>query len=312
MPKVSVIIPIYNVEKYIEKCARSLFEQTLDDIEYLFINDCTPDESIEVLEAVLEEYPYRKDQVIIHSMEENKGQAAVREWGMQNAKGDYIIHCDSDDWVDRDTYRLMYGKAIDEGADIVVCDFIISDGKNNVRRGKGAGAVDKTSFINRLLFQQDVWALWNKLVRRDICNKNIVFPIHNMGEDMALVFQYVINSKTIAYEPMALYYYRNNPTSIIHAASEEKLMNNFYQNIGNAEIVVDIFERCGITHQFNRGLVNIKWQIKKQLWKTRFDRKKFNIWKATYPEINWSLFFVKEIKLTDKIKFLLTQFTLYP
>ena len=81
MPKVSVIIPVYGVEKYIERCARSLFEQTLDDIEYLFIDDCTPDRSIEVLKSILEEYPNRKEQVIIHRMEQNSGQAAVRKWG---------------------------------------------------------------------------------------------------------------------------------------------------------------------------------------------------------------------------------------
>lgn len=68
MPKVSVIIPVYGVEKYIERCARSLFEQTLDDIEYLFIGDCTPDRSIDILKTVLDEYPQRKSQVIIRQM----------------------------------------------------------------------------------------------------------------------------------------------------------------------------------------------------------------------------------------------------
>ena len=100
MPKVSVIIPVYGVEKYIEKCARSLFEQTLDDIEYLFVDDCTPDKSVDILKHILEEYPHRKSQVVIHRMEQNSGQAVVREWGVKNAKGDFIIHCDSDDWVD--------------------------------------------------------------------------------------------------------------------------------------------------------------------------------------------------------------------
>ena len=83
MPKVSVIIPVYGVEKYIERCARSLFGQTLDDIEYLFIDDCSPDKSVEILEHILLEYPQRRDKVIIHRMEHNSGQAKVREWGMR-------------------------------------------------------------------------------------------------------------------------------------------------------------------------------------------------------------------------------------
>lgn len=85
MPKVSIIVPVYGVEKYIERCCRSLFEQTLDDIEYLFIDDCSPDRSIEILKKVLDEYPHRKNQVHIHRMGKNSGQAAVRKWGMRGS-----------------------------------------------------------------------------------------------------------------------------------------------------------------------------------------------------------------------------------
>lgn len=83
MPKVSVIIPVYGVEKYIERCARSLFEQTLDDIEFIFVNDCTLDNSINVLETTLEEYPKRKSQVQIINFEQNQGAAKAREIGMK-------------------------------------------------------------------------------------------------------------------------------------------------------------------------------------------------------------------------------------
>ena len=78
MPKVSVSVPIYNVEKYIEKCVRSLFEQTLDDIEYIFVNDCTPDKSMDILRRVLVEYPQRQEQVKVIDHKVNKGSATVR------------------------------------------------------------------------------------------------------------------------------------------------------------------------------------------------------------------------------------------
>ena len=78
MPKVSVVIPVYGVEKYIERCARSLFEQTLDDIEYIFVNDCTKDRSIDILNEVINDYPARKQQVRIVHHEENKGSALAR------------------------------------------------------------------------------------------------------------------------------------------------------------------------------------------------------------------------------------------
>ena len=128
MPKVSIIIPVYGVEKYIERCSRSLFEQTLDDLEYLFIDDCTPDKSIDVLKNILEEYPNRKNQVVIHRMDQNSGQAIVRRWGMLNATGKYVTHCDSDDWIDVRMYEAMYNKAITNNADVVVCDYEITDG----------------------------------------------------------------------------------------------------------------------------------------------------------------------------------------
>ena len=87
MPKVSVIVPVYKVEKYIEKCVRSLFGQTLDDIEYIFVNDCTPDASMEVLQNVLEEYPARKSQVKIFNHTINTGQSGARRDGMRMATG---------------------------------------------------------------------------------------------------------------------------------------------------------------------------------------------------------------------------------
>ena len=94
-PKVSVIIPVYNVEPHIERCARSLFEQTLEEIEYIFVNDCTPDASMRILQNVLENYAQRKNQIIIINQPYNMGAAKAREIGIKAASGEYIIHCDS-------------------------------------------------------------------------------------------------------------------------------------------------------------------------------------------------------------------------
>ena len=97
--KVSVIVPIYEVERYIERCARSLFEQTmLSGIEFIFVDDCTPDYSIEILHNTLKEYPEREAQVTILTHSANKGLAAARKTGVRAARGEYISHCDSDDW----------------------------------------------------------------------------------------------------------------------------------------------------------------------------------------------------------------------
>ena len=178
MTKVSVIVPVYRVEKYIERCAKSLFEQSLDDIEYLFVDDCTPDDSINILRQVLEAFPQRKAQVIIHKMTQNSGQAAVRKWGMLNATGEYIIHCDSDDWVDTDMYRYMYEKAITEDADIVSCNYY---------------KVEDSCFKEVVVPHFDgllTGPLWNRLVRRRLYVENpFVFPVANKAEDGAIMVQ---------------------------------------------------------------------------------------------------------------------------
>ena len=122
-PKVSVIIPVYNVEKYIERCARSLFGQTLDDIEYIFIDDCSTDNSIFIMQNILEEYPKRKNSVKIIRHSVNKGVGQTRQDGIDVASGQYLIHCDPDDWVDASIYQKLYSEAILKSAEMVICDF---------------------------------------------------------------------------------------------------------------------------------------------------------------------------------------------
>lgn len=237
MPKVSIIIPVYGVEKYIERCARSLFEQTLNDIEYLFIDDCTPDKSVEILKRVLEEYPHRKSQVVIHRMEQNSGQAKVREWGMRNARGEYVIHCDSDDWVDVHMYEEMYNKAIEEDADVVVCDFCSTDCENE-QYSKGLISKERENVIVDVLLWRIAGCLWNKLVRRKkYTDHDLNYPTHNMGEDAALIVQILWNAKRISYLPKPLYYYYTNPTSITKDVTDEKIRQRFLQAIANVEII---------------------------------------------------------------------------
>ena len=131
VPKVSIIVPIYNVEKYIERCAKSLFEQTLDNIEYIFIDDCSPDNSVSILEKMANSYPSRKSLIRLFRFSENRGQALARQFGIQQARGKYIIHCDPDDWVDLDLYEILYNTAIEGDYDMVRCHFVRTDGKKD-------------------------------------------------------------------------------------------------------------------------------------------------------------------------------------
>ncbi len=311
MPKVSVIIPVYGVEKYIERCARSLFEQTLDDIEYLFIDDCTPDDSITKLKQILEEYPNRKSQVIIHKMEKNSGQAAVREWGMRNATGEYVIHCDSDDWVDADMYRQMYYKAIKDGADCVICDYAVSDGINILRNVVGCNNTDKNDFIQKLLIGEKSWALWNKLFKRTLLN-NTIYPKGDMGEDMVITIQCLLNTSAISYLSSIFYYYFQNPKSITNVAEKEKVMKNFYQNKENLDLLINIFRENGLYQKYEKEFVSCKYRIRNILVRTFFDKEIRLIWKNTYLEIRKKILLNPYLTKKDKLKFILINIEVYP
>ena len=120
--KVSVCVPVYKVEAYVERCARSLFEQTMKDgIEFIFVDDCSPDGSMDVIRRVLDSYPERKAQVRFVRHEVNKGRVAARWSGIRIATGEYVTNCDSDDSVDPDLYERMYAAAKSNSVDVVVC-----------------------------------------------------------------------------------------------------------------------------------------------------------------------------------------------
>lgn len=313
MPKVSVIIPVYGVEKYIERCARSLFEQTLDDIEYLFIDDCTPDKSIEVLNRVLEEYPQRKNQVIIHRLEKNSGQAAVRKWGMLNATGDYTIHCDSDDWVDVTMYEKMYNKAIEEDADVVVCDFLQSDGNEYRVMVSSTKSVDVKSMLINGLMHRYSSSLWNKMVRRTVYTESeIIYPKYAMAEDLTLFSQILFNSKRVAYIPEPLYFYYYNNESISRKEGEDQIVKRFDESIGNLSLIYEKFSNKNIDSQIRIAFFYAILVSKERLLPLLKESKYYKIWSMTYPEITQPLLLSKMVSLKSKLRIILVKMRLYP
>ena len=128
--KVSILVPIYNVSTYIEKCANSLFSQTFTDIEYIFVNDATPDDSIEKLQKVIEKYPNRKENITIIQHAENRGLAVARNTAKYAANGDYVLVVDSDDYIEEQMVEILYKKAITDNADIVISDIFIETKTN--------------------------------------------------------------------------------------------------------------------------------------------------------------------------------------
>lgn len=315
--KVSVIVPVYGVEKYIERCVDSLFRQTLDSMEFIFIDDCTPDSSMTLLDSMIRRnrprFAVMNWHVRTQKMSANSGLAAVRRHGVRLAKGDFIVHCDSDDWVSPNMYKLMYEKAIEECADAVVCDYNITDGERVLRTIRGGRFTDKERFIEQILFQNAPWSLWNKMFKRTSCYKaDMIYPKGNMGEDFVLTTQLLLNSNKIAYVSQPFYNYFYNPASITRVVTEGRKMDNFKMNKANADIVYDILNIRGLGDRYSLALVSSKWYIKKLLWNTDFDSKKRQLWKDTYKEINNRIITNSHISMKDKIKFILTYMCLFP
>ena len=309
MPKVSVIIPVFGVEKYIERCARSLFEQTLDDIEYLFINDCTEDASMDVLERVMQEYPQRKNQIRIVNMPTNSGQAAVRRYGIHLATGNYIIHCDSDDWVDIKMYEIMYREAVSEDLDIVICDCFYSTEKSNIYKNCYS-TLDKCKLLHDLITQKVPVAVWNKLIKKELYNnKELIYPTHNVGEDYALTIQLVLYAKKYGYIKNALYYYYQNPLSITKQQSYSAIKKQYIDINDNMSIITQVLKRKNLYDIYNRDLIERKKQYRDLiLTKMENDRSFRLIYLNSFPELGLN----NEKGLIHKFKYLLIYFNMYP
>lgn len=311
MPKVSIIIPVYGVEKYIERCARSLFEQTLDDIEYLFIDDCTPDKSVEILKHVLEDYPQRKNQVVIHRMEQNSGQAKVREWGMRNATGEYVIHCDSDDWVDIHMYEKMYKKSVSADYDIVVCDYYESDGTSQIiNKEYIPDKVEET--MSSILLKKTHSVLWNKLVKKSIYNNKIIYPIANNAEDYALLVQLAYHSKSFGYVNEPLYFYYYNTSSLTKVMTNENLINRFNQSMSNIGIVETFLRQNQSLAKYSDELDCIKVIEKEILISSSFNKTLYKKWIDAYKEIFPRILLNNKITLRRKLRFIGIKYRIYP
>lgn len=310
MPKVSVIIPVYGVEKYIERCARSLFNQTLDDIEYIFVDDCSPDRSIEILNQVIEEYPRRKDQVQIIHHASNQGLALARQTGLKAATGEYIAHCDSDDWVDNDMYSQMYSEAITNNSDVVICDYILTNGTSDMGIIKSCHADTPKQEIKNCLFQRDPWSLWNKLFRKNVYS-NIEYPKDAMGEDMATTIQLLWNCELMSYISKPYYKYYYNPESITKKVTRENCINRFEQLSKNTDIVLN-FLNSNDAKIFEAELVVYKNFIRSVLYPLVYDRKYYTIWNTMFVNLNKQTLLSKNISVPEKIRIILTMLHLYP
>lgn len=287
-PLVSVVIPVWGSVLYVKRTFTTLFEQTYGNIEYIVVNDCTPDSSMQIIESLLDLYPSRKSQVQIVSHCKNLGLAAARQSGLQRAIGDYIIFVDSDDYFEPFFIKEMVKKAQDTESDIVLCDYYTSYAFKELyvsQKFEGVGV----DLCRAILLGTRQGFVWNKLIRRRIfVEHNINFYSGvNMWEDISVTFRASYYSSKVSYVPMALIHYNqeNQNSYSVNRVSAKSLEDM----IRVVEIVSDFF----VTHTLkDKNDILTKLKLRAKFYclinADKKSRKRFN---ELYPEIKWHCFY---------------------
>lgn len=306
-PKISVIIPVYGVEKYIERCAVSLFEQSLDYIEYIFVDDCTLDSSISVLNKVIERYPNRKNQIHILHHNTNKGLPQARKTGVQVATGKYIIHCDSDDDVDIYMYEKMYNVAEETQSDIVLCEMNFSTGF----RMPVIACADKYELLSNIIRGRIIESLCNKLVKRSIYANDIFYPINSANEDFVLSLQLISYSNSFVQLDTPLYNYHIHGDSLSNRIDKDVCIRRCLQYAENVEHSVNFLKKLQMYDCFRKD-----FDVKKV--KTILLLKPFLqnhdvavIFKDVFKEVNISVYFNRHIPFRQKLILLIANIGMY-
>lgn len=246
--KVSVIIPVYNCEYYIEKCIKSILFQSYKNIEVIIINDGSKDNTSQIVRKLIKE-----DKRIIYIEQENKGVSEARNKGINLASGEFIVFVDGDDTVECNYIELLVSKMINNNLDLVACGYTDISIYGAIKLNdfyKGNFIIDKHEFIDNI-FKGVGGTLWGKIFKKEIINKNNIRMRNNifMCEDMIFVLEYSVNSNSFGAIKYSLYNYnRKNENSI-----SSKISFKYFENLIN---VIEEIEKILKENHFNKEFID--------------------------------------------------------
>lgn len=220
---VSVIVPVYNVEKYLDECLSSLVNQTLSELEIIVVNDGTKDNSQSIIDHYVKQYPNK----VVSLIKENGGLGDARNYGIPYAKGEYIGFVDSDDIVHLEMVEKMFNKAKLEDSDLVLCDLEYFYETSSEKMVKEGLVQIENIDVNKTVFLSPLFA-WNKLYRRSLfIESGLKYPVGVWYEDIPVTVPFFTLAKKISYVNETLIYYRQRSTSIMGSVDNPKVKDIF-------------------------------------------------------------------------------------
>lgn len=280
MDLISIIVPVYNTEKYLDRCIQSILAQTYTNFELLLIDDGSTDSS----GAICDSYAEQDSRVrVFHKP--NGGVSSARNMGLDNALGEWIIFCDSDDWIDAEMYEQMYNAAIQNKVDMVCCGLLVEEKNNKTILSYKNNYKDHKLMYDCLApIIVTYFATWNKLVSKKIYDINRIRATEgaNMWEDVELMtkIRYFSQSSCVINKPF-YHYNRMNESSITSAL---KMLSRVKGQVERVRQIEQFFIEQGEAKKYKHFISLLKFQAKSDL----FGQHKWQ-WMKTFNEAKWSL-----------------------
>jgi glycosyltransferase involved in cell wall biosynthesis len=252
---ISVVMPVYNSERYLEKAVGSITKQTLGSVEIICVNDKSTDDSLDILRNL-----QKKDKRIkIINNKINVGPGGSRNIGIKNARGKYICFLDSDDWLEENACEVLYKKAEKENADVVCirpklvfADKVILDNRLLTEKD----TCDKHIVFRKNLLRKVAWAPWSKLVKKNLLTRNkIVFPDIYIAEDMDFSCKVIYYAKKITCAEEYLYNYNLREGSLMSYTKAERRIENYFES---AQLMKKFLENVGIYKKYHKEFIYFK------------------------------------------------------
>ena len=240
---VSILVPVYNVEQYIERCASSMFEQTYPNLEYVFVNDCTPDLSMDVLHKVIIDYPIRMSAVHVIKHNKNRGLAAARNTALDVASGEFIIIVDSDDWLELDAIEKLMKKQLDNDADIV-------SGNRMIHYTNENDLLEERKYRSRdEMILQMMQRSWDHFITGRLIKKSLFVDNglrwnegFDLAEDRYMMTKLAYCAKRFDVVDIVVYHYERRNANSITSGNKLKRLKGNRQELGNVLALEKFFD----------------------------------------------------------------------